>query len=164
MLPFSLFSLQGVVQNCRGSFMRICQCLFHSLQPCLHSLPSTWLNEMLNTVSSTSSVTSITRRRFVCAPSILDEEVITQTNQLERTNLPIKEIVTMYSSPLLDGMLVLPYHGLFFGLPTNSHAPFYTFTYRNTHILGTKVRVPTQTSSSRPPHTHHLNSVKKCYM
>ena len=144
--------------------MRICQCLFHSSQPCLHSLPSTWLNEMLNTVSSTTSVTSVTRRRFVhvCAPSILDKEVITQTNQLQRTNLPIKEIVTMYSSPLLDGMLVLPCHGYFFGLPTNSHAPCYTYTYRNTYILGTKVSTPTQTSLFKLPHAHHLNSVKMC--
>jgi len=51
--------------------MRICQCLFHSSQPCLHCLPNTWLNEMLDTVSSTSSVTSVTRRRFV----ILDKVV-----------------------------------------------------------------------------------------
>ncbi|KAJ7360154.1 hypothetical protein OS493_018142 [Desmophyllum pertusum] len=53
---------QGVVQHCRVSFMKICQCLFHASQLCLHSLPNRWLDDMLNTVSSSSSVTSVTRR------------------------------------------------------------------------------------------------------
>ncbi|PFX19384.1 Thyroid adenoma-associated protein-like [Stylophora pistillata] len=53
---------QGVVQHCRSSFLKIYRCLFQSSLPCLHSVPKEWLDDMLKTVSLSSSQTSITRR------------------------------------------------------------------------------------------------------
>lgn len=129
--------------------MRICQSLFHSSQPCLHFLPNTWLNEMLNTVSSTSSVTSVTRRRFVWAPALLVlEKVVINTNLLERINLSIREVqwfifAAAWSDqvPHQDGMVVLSCHVLFSGRPTNSHVPLDISTYKKTHIIGTRLQL-----------------------
>lgn len=99
---------QGVVQHCRSSFLKICRCLFQSSLPCLHSVPRKWLDDMLNTVSLSSSQTSITRRSaglpvlfssiLACAPSSSQRLLLKQCMKclLDIVSLPIPAVTDQH--------------------------------------------------------------------